>query len=67
MGYDGHVIFDALYLRRKYRCRFVALAQTFLNISACISEVIEVSIHKFTNENSFPEAIQKTVLPHRVG
>ena len=67
MGYDGHVIFDALYLRRKYRCRFVALAQTSLNISACISEVIEVSMHKFTNEKIFPETIQKPVLSHRVG
>ena len=46
--------------------RFVALAQTYLNISVCISEVVEVSMHKFTNENIFPEAIQKTVLPHRV-
>ena len=67
MGYDGHVIFDAPYLRRKCSCGFVALAQTSLNISACISEVIEVSIHKFTNENIFPEAIKKPVLPHRVG
>ena len=49
MGYDGHVIFDALYLRRKCRCRFAALPQTSLNISACISQVLEVSIHKFTN------------------
>ena len=48
-GYDGHVNFDALYLRRKCRCRFVALAQTSLNISACISHVIDVSMHKFTN------------------
>ena len=67
MGYDGHVIFDALYLRRKCSCRFVDLAQTSLNISACISQVIEVSIRQFTNENIFPEAIQKPVLPHRVG
>ena len=67
MGYDGHVIFDALYLRRKGRCNFGALAQTSLNIYAYISQVIEVSIHKFTNENIFPEAIQKTVLPHNVG
>ena len=67
MGYDGHVIFDALYLRRKSKCRFAALAQTSLSISMCISQVIEVSIHMFTNENIFREAIQKPVLPHGVG
>ena len=39
------------------------LAQTSLNISACISHVMDVSMHKFTNENIFPEAIQKTRHP----